>query len=85
MYKIERVTMIKRIDDDGELVPDVESDFFVKFTKTGDPVFDYDFRAKEYSTKEEAEQVIDKLKPLYDNSKNRFVRRYLTIQEVRAA
>jgi hypothetical protein len=85
MYKIERVTMIKRIDDDGELVPDVESDFFVKFTKTGDPVFDYDFRAKEYSTKEEAEQVIDKLKPLYDNSKNRFIRHYLTIQEVRAA
>ena len=85
MYKIERVTMIKRIDDDGELVPDVESDFFVKFTKSGDPVFDYDFRAKEYSTKEEAEQVIDKLKPLYDNSKNRLIRRYLTIQEVRAA
>lgn len=84
MFKIERVTIIKRIDDDGELVPDVESDFFVRFTKSGDPVFDYDFRAKEYSTEEEAEQVINRLKPLYDNSKSPIIRRCLTIQEVRA-
>lgn len=84
MFKIERITMKKRIDDDGELVPDVESDFFVEFAENGDPVFDYEFRAKEYLTKEEAEQDLYKLRPLYAY-KYRFIHRYLTIQEVRAA
>lgn len=85
MFKIERIIMIKKVDDDGELVPDVESDFFVKFTKHGDPVFDYDFRAKEYATREEAEKIVDQLKPRYDNNKNHFIRYYFEIQEVKAA
>ena len=85
MFKIERTIMIKKIDDDGELVPDVESDFFVKFSKDGYPVFDYDFRAEVFATREEAERVVDQLKPRYDNTKNHFIRYYFEIQEVKAA
>ena len=85
MYKIERTTMTKVLDDDGELVPDVDCDYFVKFSEQGIPVFDYDFRGREYPTREEAEAVIKQLEPIYDNSKRRFSRVYFKVQEVRAA
>lgn len=77
--------MTKRIDDDRELVPDVDSDFFVKFSEQGIPVFDYDFRGAEYPTKEDAQAVIDQLQPIFDNNKRIYSRVYFKIQEVRAA
>lgn len=85
MFKIERITMTKRTDDDGELVPDFDSDFFVMFSKQGIPVFDYDFRAKEFDSKEDAEAVVAQLTSLFDNTKRRISRVYFQIEEVRAA
>ena len=85
MFKIERITMTKIVDDDGELVPDVDSDYFIQFSSMGIPCFDYEFRAKEFDTKEEAEAVIAQLEVLFDNKKRIRSRVYFKIEEVRAA
>ena len=84
MWKIERIIMIKTIDDDGELVTDVESDYFKQFSKQGLPSFDF-YNAKEFEDREEAQAIVEQLRSLYGNSKNPFERVYFEIREVQGA
>ena len=82
MFKIERITITKRIDDDGELIPDVDSDYFVNFSPNGIPVFNSESNGTGYKTREDAVAVLERLKPIFDNSKRIHSRVYFKVQEM---